>query len=45
MGDLDEKLDKKEELINFRINIGAIKDRETMLKNMDSVSGMTGKVT
>jgi uncharacterized protein (DUF169 family) len=43
-GDMDEKLDKKEELISFRINTGAIKNRETMMKNMESISRMTREI-
>ncbi|MBU4316254.1 MAG: DUF169 domain-containing protein [Proteobacteria bacterium] len=39
-GDLDENLDKTEELINFRINAGYIKDRKTAIHNMEKTASL-----
>jgi len=39
-GDLDADLDKEEELIQFRINAGYIKDREAAKKNLDKASSL-----
>lgn len=39
-GYLDEDLNKEEELINFRINAGYIKDREAAIKNLEETSSL-----
>jgi uncharacterized protein (DUF169 family) len=39
-GDLDEASNKEEELINFRINAGYLKDREAAIKNMEKTSSL-----
>jgi uncharacterized protein (DUF169 family) len=39
-GKLDEDLDREEELIDFRINAGYIKDREAAIKNLEKVASL-----
>ncbi len=39
-GDLNKNLNKEEELINFRINAGYIKDREAAKKNLEKASSL-----
>jgi len=39
-GELDENVNQEEELINFRINAGYIRDREAAKKNLDKASSL-----